>query len=415
MFLEAVLATATGLVGVVFILIVYSSAFTVQFGHIRILTRFGKIIKILRPGVHFKIPLVDQFAGRKWISPTRVEQNGRVYSKWVQDIPIMEIRHDPPQDTYLMKDSQAVTVDLNFYSQIINPEEAIQCSDIWDGLETVIDVATVAVCQQYGTETSLWDNLSAGIRTNKDVAEFCKRYGILVTRVEVQSVKANADIITARTETAKKLREFEFTKIQRDKQAEVDEQRMKHERSIGLLQHQKMLEAQAAEAKLKQQKAEDDAVFVMTTLKHEAERHAANVESQRSQLKLASERTAAEVSNKLALAKAEAEATKLNSTAKMEGILTHLKDLTSEAQSQILTAFYSTYYAYKAVRKNSSIHTVNFYTSGIHPLSMAMTSPYAMQHYHHQQQGGMIGTSSAALQMTNSGGGGASSAKEGGK
>jgi hypothetical protein len=342
----------------------YSIFFLVQFGRVRIQTRFGKITKIAGDGINWKLPIVDQFASRHWRMPTREDAVDNSRKKWIVDIPIDEVRHDPLPAAYYTGDSQVVTVDLNYHSKIVDPVKAIQCSDLWDGLETAVKLATTATCHAHNTETSIYDALSAGIHNNDSVLAFCKEFGIIITRVEVQRVQTNADIIAARLETAKKLREHDLAMTQRTAEAAADEQRIKYETEASARMYQKDLATQQLAAKMRQQKAEDEAAHSLITMRHKTQHHEAVATQQRAEWKLAAEGAEIDARNRLTLAKAESEAAALKVGATHRAFFELAKVLPAKEQADVLNH----YHIANAMQNNSSIRTVNFLSPGAyHP------------------------------------------------
>ncbi len=376
-YLGYIFPTVIGVAWVFFMVSLFRSIFFfVQFGRVRIQTRFGKITKIARDGINWKLPFVDQFASRYWLMPIR-ENEEEALEEWITDIPIDEVRHDPKPASYHTKDSQIITVDLNYHSKITDPVKAIQCSDLWDGLETAVKLATTATCHSHSTETSIYGALPQGIHTNESVLAFCKEFGIVITRVEVQRVQANDDIIAARLETAKKLREHDLQMSQRASQATADEQRMKYESEANLRLHQKEVSAQVAATKLRQQRAEDEATCTLAAMRYKTQQHEAIATQQRAEWKLASEGIETEARNRLAIAKVETEATALKAGATTRALFDLVRGLPPKEQADVLNH----YHISTAMQNNLSIRTVNFLAPGAHcpQLAYGMGSyPYGM-------------------------------------
>lgn len=356
------------------VVLFYATVFTINSGYKRIQTRFGKNTKILDPGVGMKLPIIDGFAGREWHPPIREHTAHRNHTKWIIDFPMVEVQHNPPSRDYLTKDSQKITVDLNFYSKIVDIEKAILCSDLWQRLELAVDVAVVAICH-YSTEATIWNNLRDDIYVNKDLGKFCELYGIQFVRSEVQHVQPTQAILTSRTEMADKRRAHEFAMTQQTDKAAADAQRIRYEQETGQRMHEKDLAVQNAATLLKQQRAKDEAAHTLLTLEHKARQHEATANHQRMEWKLATEGVEADARNRLAMAKAEAEAVSLKAGAATKAIYEHVKALPHKEQADVL----NTYHMTNALRDSTSIHTVNFLAPGAYHPQMApgmWSSPY---------------------------------------
>jgi regulator of protease activity HflC (stomatin/prohibitin superfamily) len=348
----------------------------ISYDNVRIQTRFGEIVKVMEAGIHPMIPFVDEFATRLWhppyITPANGQPNNTRPVKYI-DIPINEMRHDPPSSQYYTKTSQLVNIDLNFYSKITDAKKAIQCCDLWDGLETVVNTAINNICQRYIDETEIKANLAANLDNNSDVGAYCEKYGIEITRVEVQDVSPNQEIIEARRKTAERVREAELATAQSKAKTDTDEQILKNEAKLAALRAtQKEIDQQSAN-KIRVLTGQHESAFILSNMEHKLREQEASAKYEKAKWIMHLDEQESKAQAMRSIAKAEADAIELKAGAAMKPLLTHISDLPAEHQASILNTLHLT----EVLKSNPSIKTVNLVSpNGVYYPSFAHHSQF---------------------------------------
>ena len=195
--------------------------------------RLGKFNRILEPGIHFIIPFMER----------------------VRIIDMREHVIDVPPQEVICKDNVVVTVDAVVYYQVIDPVKAAY--NVSDFLLAIIKLAQTNLRAIIG-EMELDETLSGrdiiNARLREELDKITDRWGVKITRVEIQRIDPPRDIqeamakqMTAEREKRAMILIAEGKKESAIKQAEGEKQ-ARILRAEGIKQEQILIAEGQAEA-----------------------------------------------------------------------------------------------------------------------------------------------------------------------
>ena len=215
--------------------------FTVPHAHVVIIQRLGKFVRVVGPGLRFRLPFVEKI--RPLDGWGDVANRDNIY------IEMSEQQVDTPPRECHTKDNVSVRANASVYWRIIDPRKAVYEVDT---LPRVIhDIALNALRSNIGT-LSLDKVLSERQRLNDRIADqlrsTAESWGVEFTRVEIQ------ELTTSDTASDAMLQEMSADRRRRAKIAE----------SEGTAQAEIKLARARAEAKIELAKAEATALNLIT-------------------------------------------------------------------------------------------------------------------------------------------------------
>jgi len=159
-------------------------------GRSRVVERLGRRHKILKPGLGFIVPFLDQvkkdglniFTFRDGKMINLVERKG--------DIVMSETRLDPPPKEMIAKDNSEVNVDIIGFFRITEPAKTVYDVDnVYESLQSLMETTLRQEVGKLDSDTLIAsrDILSEKLRNN--VTEAAISWGIQVTRIEIESIE----------------------------------------------------------------------------------------------------------------------------------------------------------------------------------------------------------------------------------
>ncbi len=158
--------------------------YTVPQAHVIVIERFGKFSRIQSQGLHFRLPFIERVkVVREW---------GGVACKEDALIELAEQHTDtPPRQCHTM-DNVSVMANASVYWKIIDPRRALYEVDVLP--KALSDVALNALRSVIG-KVQLDKLLSSREEINQIISaqlkETCEKWGILLTRVEIQELSTS--------------------------------------------------------------------------------------------------------------------------------------------------------------------------------------------------------------------------------
>ena len=176
-FLEAMVmnfaAVALLLIGVFLLVLLLLSVKVIRPYQRGLVERLGKFNRILEPGIHFIIPFMER----------------------VRVVDMREHVIDVPPQEVICKDNVVVTVDAVVYYQIIDPVKAVY--NVSDFLTAIVKLAQTNLRAIIG-EMELDETLSGrdliNARLREELDKITDRWGVKITRVEIQRIDPPKDI-----------------------------------------------------------------------------------------------------------------------------------------------------------------------------------------------------------------------------
>jgi len=159
--------------------------FTVEQSHATVLTRFGKITRVVGEGLHFRFPFEHEYRVN-W-GNTANRNNGR-------EIELTEQVSDTSPKECHTNDNVPVTIDASVYWQIIDVRKALFEVDYLP--KSLIDSCLNALRAEIGKLTldqvlSTRKDLSS--RVAEDLSDVAETWGVRIARVEIQELSTSSE------------------------------------------------------------------------------------------------------------------------------------------------------------------------------------------------------------------------------
>lgn len=189
----------------VLFLIIFNSFYTIESGERGVLLRFGDVVAVEEPGLHFKIPFIESIK-KLTVRSQNVALETTIYSSDTQaaDVKLsvnFQLNHADVKKVY-------VTYGYDYESRIIIPQIQSQCKDAF-GTFTAINI----VRSRDNVANKIYDNLQQSLT----------QYGIDVTSVQIENIdfsdeyeKSVEERMKAEVEVAKLQQSLEQQKIKAD-------------------------------------------------------------------------------------------------------------------------------------------------------------------------------------------------------
>lgn len=173
-----------------------------------VLEEFGKFKKILEPGLHFKIPLMQ---AARYIEMSSIEGSKRK-SNPVSHIDLRESTHHIPSQKVITQDNVAMTIDGILYAAIEDPEKAAYAiQDINLAVECLAQTTLRNVIGGMKLDTTLTSRDTINKKLQEELEASAKRWGINIKHVELQQILPPAEIQHAMESQMKAEREQRAT------------------------------------------------------------------------------------------------------------------------------------------------------------------------------------------------------------
>lgn len=165
-----------------------------------ILERLGNFHTILRPGIHFVIPFVDQPRKVFW---TFIREDTRSkelyhYNEYIERIDLREAVYDFPKQNVITKDNVMMEINALLYFQITDPKAAIyEVANLPQAIEKLAQTTMRNIIGSMDLDETLTsrDKINEKLRAILDDAT--DKWGLKVNRVELQEVNPPKDIRAA--------------------------------------------------------------------------------------------------------------------------------------------------------------------------------------------------------------------------
>ncbi|HLB94125.1 MAG TPA: SPFH domain-containing protein [Candidatus Babeliales bacterium] len=156
-----------------------------------VLERLGKFEKVLGPGLHFKLPVIQ--AARQ-IEVSRAISGGREI-KMVSHIDLREQMHYIPSQKVITQDNVAMTIDGRLYAAIEDPEKvAYGIQDVNVALESLAQTTLRNVIGGMKLDTTLNSRDTINRKLQQELAAAAARWGVRIQHVELQQILPPAEI-----------------------------------------------------------------------------------------------------------------------------------------------------------------------------------------------------------------------------
>ncbi|MBR6245093.1 SPFH/Band 7/PHB domain protein [bacterium] len=257
-----------GFLVVLAIVIIRKGVKIVPQAKVMIIERLGKYHKTLQSGFNIIIPILDE--PRKM--ETRVQKqlyDGRkiAMSLAVDKIDLRETVHDFPKQNVITKDNVVIEIDAILYYQITDPFKAMyEISSLSDAIEKLAKTTLRNIIGNMDLDHTLSSRDSINKQMTEILDDATDKWGVKVTRVEIQDINPPQDIKNAMEKQmrAERDKRAAILTAEADKQSKILESEGEKQKNINFaegMRASRILEAEGiAEAKIKVANAEAESV-----------------------------------------------------------------------------------------------------------------------------------------------------------
>lgn len=181
------------------IIVVVKGVIIVKQAEVVIVERLGKFDRVLESGFNFIIPIIDTPRGILW-KTTQKTLDGKSYSfvKEIDRIDLRETVYDFPRQNVITKDNVSISINALLYFQIVDPKSATyEIQNLPDAIEKLTQTTLRNLVGQIDLDETLVsrDKINQELRTILD--EATNKWGVKISRVELQDIIPPVDIQTA--------------------------------------------------------------------------------------------------------------------------------------------------------------------------------------------------------------------------
>ena len=171
----------------------------VQQAEVVIIERLGKFDRVLQSGFNFIIPVIEAPRAIDW-KVTQKGFDGSSYSVIQKrtKIDLREAVYDFPRQNVITKDNVSISINALLYFQIVDPKSAVyEIQNLPEAIEKLTQTNLRNLVGQLDLDESLVsrDKINQELRTILD--EATNKWGVKVSRVELQDIIPPVDIQTA--------------------------------------------------------------------------------------------------------------------------------------------------------------------------------------------------------------------------
>lgn len=164
--------------------------YTIPQNHVVLIKRFGKHARVQRDGLRFKIPIIESI---KHVPEWNADANKRGYQ-----IELSEQQTDTPSRQCQTLDNVTIDANASIYWKITDPVKAVYDVDILP--KSISDIALNALRANIGKiklDQVLSERQNLNEKIAAQLAEVSSKWGILLTRVEIQEINYNSETAEA--------------------------------------------------------------------------------------------------------------------------------------------------------------------------------------------------------------------------
>ena len=177
-------------------LIAYKSFCLVQQAEAIIIERLGRFDRILGPGLHVVMPLIERPREVVW-SHVSLGPDKRFYryTRTLYRIDLRESVHDFPKQNVISKDNVSLEISALVYYQITDPKAAIyEVYNLPEAIEKLTQTTLRNVIGSLDLDETLTSRDAINEKLRIILEDAADKWGVKVNRVELQEVNPPADI-----------------------------------------------------------------------------------------------------------------------------------------------------------------------------------------------------------------------------
>ncbi len=253
------------------LIILYKSVCLVQQAEAIIIERLGRFDRILGPGLHIVIPLIERPREVMWSHvSTGPDKRSYRYTRTLYRIDLRENVHDFPKQNVISKDNVSLEINALVYYQITDPKAAIyEVYNLPEAIEKLTQTTLRNVIGSLDLDETLTSRDAINEKLRIILEEAADKWGVKVNRVELQEVNPPADIRIAMEKQMRAERDRRAIILESEGQKQASILQAEGERESSILRARGAAEARVinaqgeAEARFKIAQAEAKAIEVI--------------------------------------------------------------------------------------------------------------------------------------------------------
>ena len=268
--------------GVFVVILVFLGIKNVMEGHVRLVERFGKYHKTLRPGINFLLPGIDIIKTDFDLytyhydkdTPSKMKRVDISHAPSRGDINMREQIMDPPEFDTIAADNAVVHPDIISYFTIIDAHKAVYNVDNLG--EALIKLMETTIRQEVGRQNSddlIVSRQQIGTNVQRELEKATDLWGVKITRIEIQEIKFDESL----QDNLVKQREAELKKrgevvaAQQEKDVMITKAEGVRQEQILLAEGKKQAQILEAEGKFEAARLESEGNFLLESRAREGE------------------------------------------------------------------------------------------------------------------------------------------------
>ena len=253
------------------LIVVYKSFCLVQQAEAIVIERLGRYDRILGPGLHLVMPILERPREVVWshISLGPDKRSYR-YTRTLYRIDLRESVHDFPKQNVISKDNVSLEISALVYYQITDPKAAIyEVFNLPEAIEKLTQTTLRNVIGSLDLDETLTSRDAINEKLRIILEEAADKWGVKVNRVELQEVNPPADIRIAMEKQMRAERDRRAIILESEGQKQASILQAEGERESSILRARgaadaRVINAQGeAESRLKIADAEAKAIEVI--------------------------------------------------------------------------------------------------------------------------------------------------------
>jgi regulator of protease activity HflC (stomatin/prohibitin superfamily) len=178
------------------IILMRRSIYLVRQAEAVIIERLGKFDRILQPGLHFIAPFIERPRSVIWSYVKQID--GKRYHRFIENINRIDLResvHDFPKQNVITKDNVTMEISALLYYHITDPRASFyEVANLPEAIEKLTQTTLRNIIGAMDLDESLVSRDLINEKLRLILDEAADKWGVKVTRVELQEVNPPEDI-----------------------------------------------------------------------------------------------------------------------------------------------------------------------------------------------------------------------------
>ena len=267
--------------GVFTVIWILSGIHNVMEGNVRLVERFGKYHKTLRPGINFTLPGLDHIKTDFELHTYHEDPStGGIVKFEIShgpkkgDISVKEQIMDPTEFDTIASDNAVVHPDVIAYFSIIDAHKAVyNVSNLGDSLLKLIETTVRQEVGRQDSDTLITARQEIGNNVQRELEKATAPWGTKVTRVEIQEIRFDKDLQDnlVRQRESELVKRGEVVEAQQEKEVRITKAEGIRQEEILKAEGKKQALILEAEGKFEAARLEAEGKFLQESREREGE------------------------------------------------------------------------------------------------------------------------------------------------